>query len=63
MNITDIIWTDSIINKLAVKHHVEPYEVEERYITGPRFALLKEVNTEEKKYTWHAGERTLDAFL
>lgn len=41
MNIEGIIWLTNIIDKLAVKHHVETYEVEEVLESKPRFRFVE----------------------
>ncbi len=41
MNIEGIIWLTNIIGKLAVKHRVETYEVEEVLENKPRFRFVE----------------------
>ena len=41
MRIREIIWLEEVIEKLAVKHHVEPHEVEEVLCNEPRVRLLE----------------------
>lgn len=41
MNIEGIIWLTNIIDKLAVKHHVEIYEVEEVLENRPHFRFVE----------------------
>jgi uncharacterized DUF497 family protein len=41
MNIEGTIWLTNIIDKLAVKHHVETYEVEEVLEYKPRFRFVE----------------------
>lgn len=41
MNIEGIIWLTNIIGKLAVKHRVETYEVEEVLENNPRFRFIE----------------------
>ena len=41
MNIEGIIWLTDIVDKLAVKHHVETYEVEEVFENKPRFRFVE----------------------
>ncbi|MFQ4142220.1 hypothetical protein [Chlorogloeopsis sp. ULAP02] len=40
MRIEEIIWLDTIIEKLAVKHCVEPDEVEEVLSNKPKFRFV-----------------------
>ncbi|HEV7474981.1 MAG TPA: BrnT family toxin [Pyrinomonadaceae bacterium] len=41
MNIEGIIWLRSVIDKLALKHHVEIHEVEELFASEPRFRYVE----------------------
>ena len=35
------MWLDEIIEKLAIKHHVTPYEVEEVLLNKPEFRFVE----------------------
>ena len=41
MNIKGIIWLNNIVDKLAFKHQVETYEVEELLTTKPKFGFVE----------------------
>ncbi len=41
MKIEEIIWLDAIIEKLAVKHHVSPEEVEKALQNKPKFRFVE----------------------
>jgi uncharacterized DUF497 family protein len=41
MYIDDFVWLPDIIDKLAVKHHVTPDEVEEVFFDRPRFRFVE----------------------
>ena len=41
MRITGFIWIEEIVEKLAQKHHVEPYEVEELFGGRPKFRFVE----------------------
>jgi uncharacterized protein len=41
MRIRGIVWLREIVDKLAVKHHVEPYEVEEVLANTNQFRFLE----------------------
>lgn len=41
MKIEGIIWITDIVDKLAAKHQVEPYEVEELFDNQPRFHFVE----------------------
>jgi hypothetical protein len=53
MRIRGIVWLREVVDKLAVKHRVEPHEVEEvlAIITPPNFALLKRASATERMCT------------
>lgn len=41
MNIEGIIWLNRFVDKLAFKHQVEPYEVEEVLSNKPKFRFVE----------------------
>ncbi len=41
MKIEEIIWLDAVVDKLSVKHHVEPEEVEEVFNNPPQFRFVE----------------------
>jgi uncharacterized DUF497 family protein len=41
MRIEGIIWLEAIVEKLVVKHHVEPEEVEEVLSNYPKFRFVE----------------------
>lgn len=41
MNIDGIIWLRTVVDKLALKHHVEIHEVEELFSANPRFRFVE----------------------
>jgi uncharacterized protein len=41
MRIRGIVWLREIVDKLAVKHRVEPHEVEEVLANTPRFRFVE----------------------
>jgi uncharacterized protein len=41
LKITGLIWLEEIAEKLASKHHVEPYEVEELFSRTPKFRFVE----------------------
>jgi uncharacterized DUF497 family protein len=44
MRITRLKWLPDIIEKLIVKHAVEPYEVEEVFLSAPKFRFTTKGN-------------------
>ena len=41
MIIDDFIWLPAVVEKLEVKHHVAPEEVEEVFLRGPRVKFVE----------------------
>ena len=41
MRITGFIWLEQVVEKLAQKHHVEVYEVEELFRGRPKFRFVE----------------------
>ena len=41
MRIDDVVWLRNIVDKLAVKHHVEPYEVEQALSNQPKIRFVE----------------------
>jgi uncharacterized protein len=41
MRIKDVVWLRNVIDKLAVKHHVEPYEVEQALGNRPKIRFVE----------------------
>ena len=41
MKITGVIWLRDIVDKLAFKHHLEPYEVEEALNNKPKIRFVE----------------------
>jgi len=41
MKITGIVWLQKIIDKIAKKHHITQYEVEQVFINNPKYRLLE----------------------
>ena len=41
MKIAGLMWLDEIVEKLAKKHHVEMFEVEELFDAGPRLRFIE----------------------
>ncbi len=41
MIIDDFIWLPSVVEKLDIKHHVAPEEVEEVFLRGPRVKFVE----------------------
>jgi len=60
MHIDNIIWLRNVVDKLALKHHVETYEVEEALLENLNFFLLKKENEKGKMYIWLWGKLILD---
>jgi uncharacterized DUF497 family protein len=68
MKINGIIWLRNVVDKLAVKHHVEPYEVEQALSNQPKIRFVeKGERTSEDVYMalgqTHAGRYLAILFI
>jgi len=67
MDISGIIWLDAIIEKLAVKHRVEPDEVEQLFRNRPRILRIERGDVEGEDVYSAVGQidsgRSLIVFL
>ena len=52
MKIEGIIWLNHIVDKLAFKHQVETYEVEEVLSENPRFRFVEKGERKTKMFIW-----------
>lgn len=52
MNIEGVIWLRDVVDKLALKHHVEPYEVEKTLSHSPKIRFVEK-----------GGRKREDAYL
>ena len=41
MRIDGVIWLRNVVDKLAVKHHVDPYEVEQTLTNRPKIRFVE----------------------
>ena len=41
MRIVGVIWLRNVVDKLAVKHHVEPYEIEQALSNQPKIRFVE----------------------
>ena len=60
MRIEAIIWLEAIIEKLAVKHHVEPEEVEEVLFNNPKFRFVEHGEREDENVYMVLGQTMLE---
>jgi hypothetical protein len=44
VRIEGLIWLDYVVEKLAIKHHVEPAEVQEAMNNGPEIRFVEKGN-------------------
>ena len=63
MNIEGIIWLTNIIDKLAVKHHVEIYEVEEVLENKPRFRFVEKGGRKGENVYMALGQTEASRYL
>ncbi|MBF2004253.1 MAG: BrnT family toxin [Chlorogloeopsis fritschii C42_A2020_084] len=63
MRIEEIIWLDTIIEKLAVKHRVEPDEVEEVLRNKPKFRFVEKGDREGEDVYLALGQTDAGRYL
>lgn len=63
MNIEGIIWLTNIIDKLAVKHQVETYEVEEVLEYKPRFRFVEKGDRKGENVYMALGQTEAGRYL
>ena len=56
MKINGIIWLNKIVDKLAFKHQVETYEVEEMLAGKPKFRFVEKGEEKAKMFIWLWGK-------
>jgi len=52
MRIEGIIWLRAVIDKLAFKHRVETFEVEELFAGKPKFRFVEKASEKARMFTW-----------
>jgi hypothetical protein len=57
MQIEGAIWLRSVVEKLAVKHHVETHEVEEVLAGTPQIRFMEKVSGQAKMFMPRWGKR------
>lgn len=63
MNIEGIIWLRTVIDKLAFKHHVESYEVEELFSGKPKFRFVGKGEREGENVYMALGQTEAGRYL
>jgi hypothetical protein len=63
MNIEGIIWLRSVVDKLAFKHHIETYEVEELFAGKPKFRFVEKGGCEGKNVYMALGQTDAGRYL
>jgi len=63
MKIDDIIWLRNIVDKLAVKHQVETYEVEEALSGNPRFRFVEKGDRKDENVYMALGQTEAGRYL
>jgi uncharacterized DUF497 family protein len=63
MNIEGIIWLRTVIDKLAFKHHVESYEVEELFAGEPKFRYVEKGEHESENVYMALGQTDAGRYL
>ena len=63
MNIEGVVWLRSIVDKLAFKHHVETYEVEEVLTEEPKFRFVEKGEREGENVYMALGRTEAGRYL
>lgn len=63
MNIEGIIWLGNIVDKLAFKHHVETYEVEEVLAGTPKFRFVEKGERQNEDVYMALGQTESGRYL
>lgn len=63
MQIEGIIWISDIVDKLATKHHVETYEVEEVFDHRPQFLFVEKGDREDEDVYLALGRTEAGRYL
>jgi uncharacterized DUF497 family protein len=63
MRIEDIIWLRNVVDKLALKHHVETYEVEEVLLGQPEFLFAEKGEREGEDVYLALGQTDSGRYL
>lgn len=63
MRIEGIIWLEAILEKLAVKHQVEPEEVDEVLSNSPKFRFVQRGNRKDEDVYMALGQTDAGRYL
>ena len=63
MRIEGIVWLDQIVDKLASKHSVEIYEVEEVFGGKPKFRFVEKGERENENVYFALGQTEAGRYL
>ncbi len=63
MYIEEIIWLRNVVDKLALKHHVETYEVEEVLLGKPKFLFVEKGEREGENVYMALGQTNSGRYL
>jgi len=63
MNIKGIVWLRTVIDKLALKHHVEIHEVEEVLSANPKFRFVEKGDREGEDVYLALGQTEAGRYL
>jgi uncharacterized protein len=63
MKIAGVIWLREIVDKLAFKHHVEPYEVEEVLNNKPKIRFVEKGQRKDEDVYLALGQSDAGRYL
>ena len=63
MKIVECLWKDQFVEKLAQKHQVSVYEVEEVFRNAPRFDFVSKGHVAGENVYWALGQTDAGRYL
>ena len=63
MKIVECLWKEQFVEKLAQKHQVSVYEVEEVFENSPRFDFVSKGNVSGEDVYWALGQTDAGRYL
>jgi uncharacterized DUF497 family protein len=63
LRISRFVWLEEVVRKLATKHHVQPEEVEELFLGGPKFRFVETGHREGEHVYAALGQTEAGTYL
>jgi uncharacterized DUF497 family protein len=58
-----VVWLRDVVDKLAFKHHVDPYEVEQALSNGPEILFVEKGNRKDEDVYMALGQSDAGRYL